>query len=142
MKLKFPVNIDNETILPMKLYQFCGLFSDGDVKCFNHSVRDYLVFKTVYGKIIKFKNVNGCVMCGYTNHSTRECKFKLKCFTYDVSYGLSCKKTKFNNFDKKAEPYNVSTGMIWTGSVLGYSLLSVTHNQHSALDWKSNSMNE
>ena len=88
------VNVDN--FIHRK--PFCTLCSD-KIKETSHLTKDCSVYKTPEAKVKRLRGLGACVICGYANHSSADCKFRFtkgcfNCGDNHMSF-LCCNNSRF-----------------------------------------------
>ena len=80
-----------------------------------HATRDCPKFPSVQDKLTRLKSIDGCLKCGFGNHTTENCRYK---FSQDC---MTCKKAHMTFLcpphgrpdAKPKTPKSVSTGVVW-----------------------------
>jgi len=96
---------------PSKPKNVCSLCTS-DNKIPDHKLSNCPIYKSPHEKVTKLRKLKGCCKCGWTNHETKNCKFKLtskcrKCDRYHFSFlctsqadnsssNLNCNNVSFN----------------------------------------------
>ena len=73
----------------------------------------------------KRKKLNECTLWSYAKHYTKDCRFKFgeDCFNYGLNHmTFLCRKPHDKIFADKSNYNNVSTGVVWMGTVLSQSV--------------------
>ena len=58
--------------------KFCSLCSTGKQFDHSHAIFNCKNYSSPEEKLDRIKSLNGCCKCGFTNHTTKSCKFKFK----------------------------------------------------------------
>lgn len=93
--------------------QNCTLCSvDNSTNAHTHKLSNCSVYTNSHSKVCKLKSVGGCVKCGSTFHSTKDCKFKFsrpcfKCKKGHMSY--LCDPVDMNSNKEPQNPNNTGT---------------------------------
>ena len=109
--------------------QFCSLCTSRDgEKVYSHSTKNCPQFKTPDSKIKRLISLNSCVLCGYNNHNSKNCKYKFykSCFTCNGDHmTFLCPKSNVNDNSSQngnkserknkseSKKYAVSSGIVW-----------------------------
>ena len=92
----------------------CSLCSTDKVKA-NHNIRECTKFSSPASKVEQLKKVNGCVRCGFSTHSTKNCKYRFRdrcnnCNEFHWNYLCTNSKEKLNATGKLQSQVNQSSG--------------------------------
>lgn len=97
--------------------QFCSLCSSTERKDSTHATKDCQKYATPEQKRRRLEIVGGCVLCGYANHRSSDCKFKFakKCFNCNMPHMtflcISANSNKTNSNQSK-----VTSNTVWTSA--------------------------
>lgn len=99
--------------------------SDNKSSEVGHTLHMCTVYKNAKEKLDKIKELNGCLKCGWLNHTTQKCKyrFKNKCYICNNNYHYSflCMKTK--------EPQN-STNVNCNASTVNLDVMNASNDSN------------
>ena len=88
---------------------FCSLCSTQTDRVTNHATKDCTEYLSIESKIKRLKSINGCTLCGYSNHATNKCKFKFQknCFSCNGPHmTYLCQKNISKNKSESEKPKN------------------------------------